>query len=86
MNDSYYPKEATDMRGRYLPIGAMATTKVTGPETTHRIVGRRWVHDECQSGILFRLEPPIAALGGPDAWVDADWFSPAPDTKQQPTA
>lgn len=79
MNDIYYPKDLSDERGRYLPIGAMAQTSVTGVLTTHRIVGRRWVQ-KSQSGVLFRLEPPIAALGGPDAWVDADWFSPVTPT------
>lgn len=78
MNNIHYPGAESDMRGRYLPVGVRAQTKVTGVITEHRIVERRWGGNS-QSGILFRLDPPIPAGGVLDAWVDADWFSPLPN-------
>lgn len=75
MKDIFRPGPESDARGPALALGAKVQTTVTGSVTSHRVVGRRWANHS-QSTVLFRVDPPIAANGGPDAWVDAAWFSP----------
>ncbi len=76
MNKFLYPAEETDPRGRGLPAGIWVQTRVTGKLTIHCIVERRWVGGVSQSGIVFRLDPPIASSKTEDEWVDADWCAP----------
>lgn len=71
-------------RGRELQPGEPAETDFLGRTTLHVIRERREGVRNCQSGILFRVEPPLMNgfdrsnpyCEGPNSWYDADWFRP----------
>ncbi len=62
--------------GRSLQVGDEAVTDYKRGITVVRIIGRV-VGTKSQSGICFRVSPPLEKYD-PGAWYDADWFEPAP--------
>jgi hypothetical protein len=42
-----------------------------GRVTVHRIVEKKVEQPGCQTGVLFRVSPPV---GKGSTWVDAAWF------------
>lgn len=65
-------------RGRELQAGDYALTDFNGKGLTRvRIVqrGGRRDYGHSQSGILFRVDPPLKG-GDSMTWYDADWFEP----------
>lgn len=69
--------------GRELQVGDEADTDYPGWTVRVRIVERKEDRN-CQSGILFRVDPPLREWrdlsnpydeGGALAWYDADWFT-----------
>lgn len=61
---------------RQLQVGACVTTDFSKRRTTHTI-SARMAPATCQSGVLYQVEPAVpGARAG--AWIDADWFEPAP--------
>jgi hypothetical protein len=73
------------MSARAARVGDVVTTNFNGRTTVHRIKARcdDGAHGASQSGIVFQLAPPVPKSGGPDAWLDADWFEPAAPTTDQ---
>ncbi len=55
--------------------------ELNGRETTYTITARMVCNgpgeQKCQSGVMFRVQPPLR-LRGPDDWIDSDWFAPCP--------
>lgn len=64
------------MTGRNLQPGDYATTDFNGPGPMTRVrIVERLDRRACQSGVLFRVDPPLRN-GTLDTWYDADWFQP----------
>jgi len=72
-------------RGRNLQAGDEALTDFNGPGplVRVRIVERddKRLHGHSQSGIMFRVTPPILRNGNGASWYDADWFEPVPNAE-----
>ena len=72
-------------RGRQLQIGDKAVTDWNGLGTiTHVEILNRVEGYSSQSKIAFQVSPRLKNCSG-NAWIDADWFEPAPNPKQTPT-
>lgn len=62
------------IRGRQpFEIGDRVATEFSGATSVHEIVAR-WRARNCQSGILYRVTPPVPRSGGARARIDHDWF------------
>lgn len=64
-------------RGRDLKVGDFALTDFNGPGRLTRVKIVERSLGQCQSGIMFRVEP-FLKHGTSDSWYCADWFEPAP--------
>lgn len=62
-------------RGRTLQPGENAMTDFNGKGFTKVTIIERKSPASSQSGILFRVEPPLKG-GDRETWYDADWFEP----------
>lgn len=56
---------------KHLQAGTIVTTSYSGRITRHKIVSRteKW---PCDSGVMFRVDPPVPKSGG--GWIDSSWF------------
>jgi hypothetical protein len=63
--------------GRNLQVGDEALTDYSGNGMTLVVITERFTGTKSQSGICFRVKPPLEKYD-PFAMFDADWFEPAP--------
>jgi hypothetical protein len=63
--------------GRSLQPGDEALTDFNGHGLTLVIIAARRDGTRTQSGICYRVRPPLKG-GDSSTWYDADWFDPAP--------
>lgn len=69
-----------DRRARNAKAGDWVRTNYSGRLTEHRIMARM-EGARSQSGIMFKLHPPVPKSSG--GWIDADWFFSMEDGNEQ---
>lgn len=79
-NPYYVPeKKAYEVTGERRPqfaVGDIVSTDFAYgaalARTVHRVVARR--DGVSQTGVVYRVSPPVPKSGGPMAWLDEAWF------------
>ncbi len=61
-------------RDQAFDVRDVVATDFSGRVTQHVIL-ERYVTRNSQSGVLYRVAPPVPKSGGPDAKIDHAWFT-----------